>query len=101
MIINRLKVRHGFDLSHKNALSACDEMITKVITNYLFSKRSSSDMDSKSFLDVADDIWSSLGGASVLCNYDDFKRAFSSNDVLMLLHGLIRKSTDEQDCLPK
>lgn len=101
VIINRLKVRHGFDLSHKNALSACDEMITKVITNYLFSKRSSSDMDSKSFLDVADDIWSSLGGASVLCNYDDFKRAFSSNDVLMLLHGLIRKSTDEQDCLPK
>ena len=101
MIINRLKVRHGFDLSHKNALSACDEMITKVVTNFLFSKKSSSDISSESFLEVADDIWSSLGGASVLCNYDEFKRAFSSDDVLSLLKGLMRRSTDEDDCLPK
>ena len=101
VIINRLKVRHGFDLSHKNAIYACYEMITKVVTNFLFSKKSASDISSESFLEVADDIWSSLGGASVLCNYDEFKRAFSSDDVLSLLKGLMRRSTDEDDCLPK
>lgn len=101
MLINCLKLYHGFDFSDSKAIDAFDEMITKVITNSLFSKKSLSEATSESFLSVADDIWSSLGGASVLCNYDEFKRAFSSDAVLSLLEGLMRTSTEDHKMLSK
>lgn len=101
MLINRLNLHHGFDYSDKKSIYAHDEMITKVITNSLFSEKSPSDVTPESFLEVADDIWSSLGGASVLCNYDEFKKAFSSYDILSLINGLMRNKADEHDCLPK
>lgn len=61
MLINCLKLYHGFDFSDSKAIDAFDEMITKVVTNSLFSKKSLSEATSESFLSVADDIWSSLG----------------------------------------
>lgn len=101
MLINCLKLYHGFDFSDSKAIDAFDEMITKVITNFLFNKKSPSDISPDFFLEIADDIWNSLGGASVLCNYDEFKRGFSSDDVLRLLEGLMRTSTEDHERLSK